>query len=155
LALCLASVSMPTQAMQMSSRLSTVNSPSAAPKVTQIIAYLRSALGKRYRLGAAGENQAYDCSGLVQRAYASAGHLLPRVTTQQIKAGHTVSPAAIKAGDLLFYRFDDTPAGRLHVAVYIGQGRAIHASVSHKKVRQVDITTAVWQTHFITAVRPA
>ncbi|MES2684488.1 MAG: C40 family peptidase [Pseudomonadota bacterium] len=120
-----------------------------------VVAYLRSALGKRYRRGATGEGQAYDCSGLVQQAYAAAGRELPRVTSQQIQTGSVIPATAAKAGDLLFYRFGRGASAPLHVAIYVGNGRAIHASVSHRIVREVNITTAVWAQHFVKAIRPA
>ena len=119
------------------------------------MAYLRSAIGKPYRRGANGERQVYDCSSLVQQAYAAAGLELPRIASQQINAGLAIAPAATRAGDLLFYRFGRHAGSPLHVAVYIGNGRAIHASVSHRRVREDNITSTVWSRHFVKAIRPS
>ena len=151
----------PAHALRLETALAAPPLPVAARAVPvaahaePVVAYLRGALGKRYRLGASGEGQAYDCSGLVQRAYAAAGLELPRVASQQINIGPVISPAAARAGDLLFYRFGRRSDSPLHVVIYIGNGRAIHASVSHRRVREENITTAIWAQHFVKAIRPA
>lgn len=63
----------------------------------------------------------FDCSSLVQYAWAKAGVKLPRVTQDQIKVGQRVpSLAQAQPGDLLFPH-----AG--HVQMYLGDGRVIEA----------------------------
>ena len=41
--------------------------------------------------------------------------------------------------------------GKLHVVVYIGDGRAIHASVKHNAVREIDITSGLWRRRLVAA----
>ena len=75
----------------------------------------------------------FDCSGLVRFAYFQCGILLPRNAREQVLCGEAVPvrTEAMLPGDLVFY---GTPArGRsplkiTHVAMYIGDGRIIHAS---------------------------
>ena len=65
----------------------------------------------------------FDCSSLVQHAWAKMGVKLPRVTYDQIKVGqgiNTQNMAAWKPGDLIFPH-------RGHVQMYIGNGKVIHA----------------------------
>lgn len=65
----------------------------------------------------------FDCSSLVQYAWAKAGVQLPRVTYDQIKFGRGVdnrNQGAWAPGDLLFPHTG-------HVLMYIGDGKAIHA----------------------------
>ncbi|MDB9525741.1 C40 family peptidase [Oscillatoria sp. CS-180] len=67
----------------------------------------------------------YDCSGLVQTAFASAGIILPRDSYQQ---EHFVKPIRLdqlKQGDLLFFGSSDRTT---HVALYLGEGKYIHSS---------------------------
>ena len=116
-----------------------------------VVQFLRSTLGDPYRRGATGDG-GFDCSGLVLRAYEAAGLKLPRVTFEQVRAGAKVSMGSIRAGDLLFYRLSRGRPNQLHVAVYIGDGRAIHASVGHGEVREIDVRGATWSKHFVTAV---
>ncbi|MES2883405.1 MAG: C40 family peptidase [Pseudomonadota bacterium] len=112
--------------------------------------YLRANLGEPYRFGATGGREGFDCSGLVLRAYAAAGLEVPRVSMDQLRIGTKVSLSKLRAGDLLFYRMRRNQQ-LLHVAVYVGDGRAIHASVGHKKVREIDITSKVWSKHLVAA----
>lgn len=56
----------------------------------------------------------FDCSGLVQYAYAQVGIYLPRVTSDQQNAGWAVSLDSIQPGDLLVTN------GASHIAMYVG-----------------------------------
>lgn len=60
-----------------------------------------SRLGRPYVWGATGPDR-FDCSGLVQWAYAQAGVRLHRTTYQQIHDGISVPRSAIRPGDLVF-----------------------------------------------------
>lgn len=124
--------------------------PVSEPARKAITDYTRAALGQPYRLGASGQD-GFDCSGLVLGAYQAAGHLVPRQSQAQLEAGAPVDVSALRAGDLLFYRFKRNEPERLHVAIYVGGGRAIHASVSHRQVREVDITGAGWASRLVAA----
>lgn len=76
-----------------------------------------------------------DCSGLTMMVYYMCGILLPRNASQQVKCGVEVSADELQKGDLLFYgreAEDGRPERISHVAIYIGEGRIIHAS---EKVR--------------------
>lgn len=127
-------------------------SPAAIePTRGAITHFLRANLGEPYRFGATGGRQGFDCSGLVLRAYEAAGLKVPRVSVDQLRAGAPVALDALKAGDLLFYRMLPNAPQRLHVVVYVGEGRAIHASVKHQKVREIDITRGVWARQLIAA----
>jgi cell wall-associated NlpC family hydrolase len=61
----------------------------------------------------------FDCSGLVQAAYAVAGRALPRVAQDQYDATPKLAPAAALApGDLVF--FGGGPGSIDHVGLYVG-----------------------------------
>lgn len=113
--------------------------------------YLRANLGEPYRLGATGGSEGFDCSGLVLRAYAAAGLAVPRVSRDQFRLGIDVPLSNLRAGDLLFYRMKPSVPERLHVVVYIGDGRAIHASITHQEVREIDITRQIWSKRLVAA----
>lgn len=78
-------------------------------------------MGKPYLWGAVGPDS-YDCSGLVQTAFASAGVRMPRVSRQQAQVGQRVARANVRAGDLIFYY---EPVH--HVAIAVDGQRAVHA----------------------------
>lgn len=79
-------------------------------------------IGDRYVHGAAGPD-AWDCSGLTGGAWRAAGVALPRSSGAQAGAGRPVSRNELQPGDLVFYY---SPIH--HVALYIGNGRVVHAS---------------------------
>ncbi|OMC13511.1 C40 family peptidase [Mycobacterium sp. SP-6446] len=59
----------------------------------------------------------FDCSSLMQYAFAGAGVDLPRTTYEQIGLGRHVSPANVKAGDLIFSNFDSRGPGHVQLAI--------------------------------------
>ncbi|MYR42837.1 C40 family peptidase [Streptomyces sp. SID5910] len=93
------------------------------------VAYAYQKLGSPYVWGATGPN-AFDCSGLTQAAYRSAGVALPRTTYAQIGAGRRVSRSELAPGDLVFFY-----SGISHVGIYVGNGQMIHAPNPSAPVR--------------------
>lgn len=86
--------------------------------------------GKPYVWGATGPNS-YDCSGLMLRAFESAGVTLPRVSRDQYKAGAMLQLDKAQPGDLLFWAYDESnPATIHHVAMYLGDGQIVEAQQS-------------------------
>ncbi len=91
------------------------------------IAYAQLQLGKPYIWGGNGP-VGYDCSGLVQQAYLSAGIQLPRVAADQYHAGAMLPVAQAQPGDLVFLATDKSnPATIHHVAMYLGNHQIIEA----------------------------
>jgi hypothetical protein len=70
-----------------------------------------------------------DCSGLVQTAFAARGVSLPRDSAQQVAHGQTISPDAIRPGDLLFFR-GETAAAITHVAFAGEADTLVHATIA-------------------------
>lgn len=89
-------------------------------------------LGKPYVFGAEGPN-AFDCSGLMQWAYAQHGIKLPRVTGDQVKVGQAVAKGQWQPGDLIFSSWDGKPHS--HVGMYAGDNRIIVAPSTGKNVQ--------------------
>ncbi|MBD2256325.1 C40 family peptidase [Pseudanabaena sp. FACHB-2040] len=67
----------------------------------------------------------YDCSGLMQTAFAAAGIRLPRDAYQQEAFTQPIALTNLQPGDLIFF---GTAERTTHVALYLGQGRYIHSS---------------------------
>jgi len=67
-----------------------------------------------------------DCSGLVQAVHRRFGMLLPHSAAEQETAGREVSLRQATTGDLLCYGD--------HIAIWLGEGRVVHASSEHGKV---------------------
>lgn len=90
-----------------------------------VVAAAKTHLGKPYVYGAAGPDS-FDCSGLVQVAFAAIGHPVGRTTINQETAGTTISVAEAQAGDLVFW---GSHGGTYHVGISTGDGSYIHAPV--------------------------
>ncbi|WP_255954140.1 C40 family peptidase [Streptomyces odontomachi] len=98
------------------------------------VSFAKNQLGKPYVWGATGPDS-FDCSGLTQAAWKTAGISLPRTTWDQVKVGKTVSAEEAQPGDLVFYYSDIS-----HVGIYIGNGNVIDAPKPGDNVRTVPMT---------------
>ncbi len=66
----------------------------------------------------------YDCSGLMQAAFASSGIWLPRDSYQQEAFTQKISIEALQPGDLIFFGHERVD----HVALHLGDKYYIHSS---------------------------
>ena len=84
------------------------------------IEYARAQLGKPYVWGAEGPN-AFDCSGLTMQAWKAGGVQMDHWTGSQYAQSRPIPLTEVQPGDLIFYNQFQ------HVAIYIGDGKIIHA----------------------------
>ncbi len=110
-----------------------VEAARVAARSTNALSSAMSKLGKPYVYGATGPN-AFDCSGLVGWAYKQVGVALPRTSAAQSRVGKPVSKSDLRPGDLVFFY---SPVS--HVAMYIGNGKVVHASTSGQPVKVSDL----------------
>jgi cell wall-associated NlpC family hydrolase len=101
--------------------------PSPNGRAATAVRAALSRLGRPYVWGATGPDR-FDCSGLVQWAYAQAGVHLDRTTYQQINDGVPVPRSLVRPGDLVFPH-----AG--HVQLAIGNNLVVEAPYSGASVR--------------------
>jgi cell wall-associated NlpC family hydrolase len=121
----------------------------AAPAALRAVRFALGQVGKPYVWGAEGPDT-YDCSGLVQAAYAAAGVGLPRVARAQHRATTPVPVTAMIPGDLLFFGPDPADAESIHhVGIYLGGGQMVHAPTAGDVVR----VAPVWWAEFFGAAR--
>ena len=102
---------------------------SAAALREAVIASASDAMGRPYRYGGTGEDgTGFDCSGLIQYAYAEHGIQLPRTSAEQAKEGRKIERRldALAPGDLLTFSNRGGPV--THVGLYLGDGRFIHSA---------------------------
>lgn len=93
--------------------------------LSPVINMAKSMVGGRYSLGSASPTVS-DCSGLTLQCYAKIGINLPHKASQQANYGRAVSYNEMKPGDLIFYG-SSSYSSIYHVALYIGDGKIIHA----------------------------
>jgi cell wall-associated NlpC family hydrolase len=77
-----------------------------------------------YQYGGTGA-YGFDCSGLVQNAFAAIGKQLPRTAAEQFAQAPVHVPLSqAQPGDLLVW---GSAPGFYHVAIYLGGGRVVQA----------------------------
>ncbi|MGH3048857.1 MAG: C40 family peptidase, partial [Gaiellaceae bacterium] len=112
------------------------------------VSYALAQLGTPYRWGGE-EPGGFDCSGLVQAAYASAGIQLPRVAQQQYDATSRLPRGApLEPGDLVFFGAD--PAHVSHVGIVINATQMVDAPHTGAVVR----TESYQWGDYLGAIRP-
>jgi hypothetical protein len=115
-----------------------------------------NAIGTPYRWGGTAEN-GFDCSGLIQYAYAQYGVSLPRTSRDQATRGEPVPRdlAALVPGDILV--FSATPGGSVsHVGLYTGDGLFLHSAsdgVKLSALRADDPDGRYWVPRWVGARR--
>ena len=100
----------------------------ADPAQQRAVAFALAQVGKRYVFGAKGPDT-FDCSGLMQAAWAAAGVGISAGTLAQIHDGVAVAGLAdLAPGDLLFTPGSlGTPANPRHVGMFAGHSTVIEA----------------------------
>ena len=91
-----------------------------------LVNYALQFVGGPYRAGGNDPRTGVDCSGFVRYVMQNgAGISMNRSSGSQATQGHAVSSSQMQPGDLLFY---SGGSGINHVAMYIGDGKIVHAS---------------------------
>jgi len=115
----------------------------------QAVAFVYSQLGCPYLYGGTGPcHMGFDCSGLVQAAWAAAGVQLPRDTYEDWAALPHIPVASIEPGDLLIYD------GVGHVAMYVGGGYIIDAPQTGLDVEKIPMSTSWYADNLDGVLRP-
>jgi len=97
-----------------------IMSANGSAKGKEIAAYACGFVGNPYVAGGTSLTNGADCSGFTQSVFKAYGYSLPRNSTSQRSVGREVSYAEAEPGDIICY-----PG---HVAIYIGNGKIVHAS---------------------------
>lgn len=95
-------------------------------RIPEVIAFTKQAMQQpNYYLWGGTVAPNYDCSGLMQAAFAASGIWLPRDSFQQADFTQSVEFDQLQPGDLVFF----AKAERVnHVGLYLGDGYYIHSS---------------------------
>ncbi len=98
--------------------------------ISSVLQTATEAMGTPYKWGGTGaQDGGFDCSGLIQYAYAQHGITLPRKSSDQAAQGEKIEKRldALLPGDIL--TFSNSGRGRVtHVGLYLGGGRFIHSA---------------------------
>lgn len=110
----------------------------------QVVERALAQVGDAYGSGGEGPN-VFDCSGLVVYSWRAAGVKLTHYSRAQYDETERISLKDARPGDLAFY-FEN---GARHVAIYIGDGKVVHASDYGIGVVKGTVKGTPWtNTHF-------
>ncbi len=99
----------------------------ASPAGVEAVTFALAQRGKPYVWGGVGPS-GYDCSGLMQTAWAHAGVPISRVSSTQLRDGAPTTAALLVPGDLVLTPgIEGTFASPGHIGMYIGNNLVLQA----------------------------
>jgi len=116
---------------------------------SMVVDIARAQTGRPYVWGGASVATSFDCSGLVQWAYAQVGIALPRTAQQQFDATARVPLEQLQPGDVVFFADTYPSSDRItHVGIYVGEGRMINAPSEGDVIHEMQVFDGYWGEHF-------
>ncbi len=115
-----------------------------------------SLIGTPYRWAGAYPEGGLDCSGLVSYVYRDVlAKDLPHSAEALFSSagGKRIDKSELQPGDLVFFHMGHHHRRIDHVAVYIGEGRLVHAPTTGSTVRVDNLDNGFWREHYRGAVR--
>jgi peptidoglycan DL-endopeptidase CwlO len=128
-------------------------SPPPSSAASRVLRTADSYVGVPYVWGG-NTPKGFDCSGFTKYIFAKYGITLPRTAREQVRSGSGVIAdfRALRPGDLMM--FAEPGEAISHVAIYVGNGRIIHASVSGGGVGYTDLNSGGdWFVAYFVAAR--
>ena len=106
-----------------------------------VVDYALQFVGNPYVWGGESLTHGVDCSGYVMKIYEKFGYKLPHSSYQLRFVGRGVSESEMRPGDLVCYNG--------HVAIYIGDGKIVHAANNKQGI----IVSNNWKYTRVLAIR--
>ena len=118
---------------------------------SRLVSYATKHVTEPYTWGGNYKRDKFDCSSLVQGAYASIGIKIPRTTITQFNGlQKKVNYNKLQIGDLLYYLTDSSRKQSVtHVVMYIGNGKVVEAKSKKKGI----IISKLTKSRFVGARR--
>ncbi|HEX5393613.1 MAG TPA: C40 family peptidase [Rhodocyclaceae bacterium] len=117
------------------------------PRSIDVVMFALGLMETGYRFGGKNPEAGLDCSGMVSYVFdKAAGLKLTGSAADLARKGRPVRREALRPGDLLFFNINSHPHS--HVAIYIGDGRFIHAPSTKGKVKVEDLDKPWFASRF-------
>lgn len=129
----------------------THSTETATQAQARVITVARSLLGAPYRYGGVTPS-GFDCSGFILYVYQEAANIeLPHSTHELVKIGRPIPVADLRPADLVYFKIEHQKP--LHVGIYIGRGRFIHAPSAGGQINIQPLGMDYWQQRYLGARR--
>lgn len=123
--------------------------PASPQEANDVLIHAIGLVGTPYHWGGNTPNSGFDCSGLVDYVFRTTANVrLPRTShaMSRLNAPKILQRGHLASGDLLFFR---TEGHRIsHVAIYVGNGRFVHAPNTGGTVELSNLSNPYWSKHF-------
>ncbi len=119
----------------------------ASASGNSVAEYAKQYVGYSYVYGGSGPTS-FDCSGFTMYVFKQFGISLPHNAVTQSNYGAYVSKENLVPGDLVIFNdYSNTSIG--HAAIYIGNGRIVHAANSNRGVTTDTILSGYYDARFV------
>lgn len=119
----------------------------ASASGNSVAEFAKQYIGYNYVYGGSGPTS-FDCSGFTMYVFKQFGINLPHNAVTQSNYGAYVSKENLVPGDLvIFNNYSNTSIG--HAAIYIGNGRIVHAANSNRGVTTDTILSGYYDIRFV------
>lgn len=135
-----AAISKKTTTSSSSSSSKSYSAPSGTSGQS-VVDYAVQFVGNPYVWGGTSLTNGADCSGFIMKVYEAFGVSLPHSSYKLRSVGYAVSASEVQPGDIICY------SG--HVAIYMGDGKIVHASNKKDGIKISDN----WQYKKVLAIR--
>jgi cell wall-associated NlpC family hydrolase len=112
----------------------------------RVVREARRQLGRPYVWGEKSGKTGFDCSGYTAYVFHAVGVELQTSAFGQFQQGVALDKAALRAGDLVFFLGKGSP---LHVGIYEGDGRFLHAPGTGKVIESSSLDSPYFSQRFI------
>jgi|GEM_PF-831584 len=122
-----------------------------APSASPVVNFAKTLLGVPYTRGGVLPETGFDCSGFVQYVFRQLETFVPRSAADLYRQSQKVSVHALQPGDMLFFKIRSRALS--HVAIYLGDGKFIHAPRPGHVVSIERLDAPYYQKHLSGAAR--
>ena len=130
-------------------------SPAPTAAARRVLSTADQYVGVPYVWGGNTPSSGFDCSGFTKYVFAKQGVSLPRTSREQARAGDGIPLdfGEMRPGDILL--FAEPGEAISHVAIFVGDGRIIHASSAMGGVGYLDLdgSRGGWYVQNLVAIR--